>query len=137
MQTRCIHIEATQLLGEYEALWQKEDVTLPLTVTGGSMRPFLASGRDIVYLRRPRGALHCGDIALYRAAQGHGILHRVVAAEAAGYTMRGDAQRVAEHGVAHDRVLAVAVGVRRKGVYIARGSLRWRLFALLSRRALT
>lgn len=137
MQTRRIQIEAEQLLGEYEALWQQEDVTLPLTVTGDSMRPFLASGRDIVYLRRPNGALRRGDIALYRTEQGHCILHRVVAVEAAGYAMRGDAQRVAEHGVAHDRVLAVAVGVRRRGSYIARGTLRWRLFALLSRRALT
>ncbi len=129
MQTICKQVEAAQLLEEYAQLWKQADVQLPLTVTGGSMWPFLASGRDTVYLRRPNGALRCGDIALYRAERGQYILHRVCAVEQAGYSLCGDAQTVPERGVSHERVLAVAVGAYRRGRYIAPGNFLWEVYA--------
>lgn len=91
-----------------------------LIVTGNSMRPFLASCRDQVVLKKCDATmLQIGDVPLYRRADGQFVLHRIVDIGASTYTMCGDAQTEKEYGVPNNRILAVAVGFYRKGKYVA------------------
>ncbi len=90
-----------------------------LIVTGNSMRPFLASCRDQVVLKKcDATTLQIGDVPLYRRADGQFVLHRIVDIGASTYTMCGDAQTAKEYGVPNNRILAVAVGFHRKGKYV-------------------
>lgn len=91
-----------------------------LIVTGNSMRPFLASCRDQVVLKKCDAAtLQVGDVPLYRRADGQLVLHRIVDIGASTYTMCGDAQTEKEYGVPNNCILAIAVGFYRKGKYVA------------------
>ena len=91
-----------------------------LIVTGNSMRPFLASCRDQVVLKKcDVTTLQIGDVPLYRRADGQFVLHRIVDMGASTYTMCGDAQTEKEYGVPNNRILAVAVGFYRKGKYVS------------------
>ena len=110
-----------QLLDEAEAV--------PLVISGGSMTPFLAHGRDTVYLSKVRTPLKRGDVALYQRDNGRYVLHRVVRAENGLYTMLGDAQTHREPGVREDQLRAVATAVRRKGRLLKKGDFLWEFFA--------
>lgn len=91
-----------------------------LIVTGNSMRPFLASCRDQVVLKKCDAAmLQVGDVPLYRRADGTFVLHRIVDIGASTYTMCGDAQTEKEYGVPNNSILALAVGFYRKGKYVS------------------
>lgn len=90
-----------------------------LIVTGNSMRPFLASGRDQVVLKKcDVSTLQVGEVPLYQRADGQFVLHRIVDLGASTYTMCGDAQTEKEYGVPTNRIVAVAVGFHRKGKYV-------------------
>lgn len=117
-----------ELMPHYTELLQKGAV-LPLTVSGSSMIPFLAPGRDSVQLKAPEGALRRGDIAFYRRPGGRYILHRVYKAEGGKLWFVGDAQDEIEGPLSADCVLAVAVSAKRKGKNIEKGSFWWDFFA--------
>ena len=68
-------LPASVLMPEYESLLL-EGAELPLVISGGSMLPFLASGRDSVMLKAPDRALRRGDIVIYRRENGAYVLHR-------------------------------------------------------------
>ncbi len=100
-----------------------------LIVTGNSMRPFLASCRDQVVLKKcDASTLQIGDVPLYRRADGQFVLHRIVDIGASTYTMCGDAQTEKEYGVPNNRILAVAVGFHRKGKYVACTDFWYRVY---------
>lgn len=107
-----------------------ETPSVPLTISGGSMTPFLVHGRDVVYLSKPAPdePPKRGDMILYRRDNGAYVLHRVLRVERGLYTMLGDAQTCPERGIRPDQVLAVVDHVRRKGVILHRGSFVWDFF---------
>ena len=61
-------VDTESLMRDYRSALA-DGAELPLVVSGGSMRPFLAPGRDTVYLRAPDRPLRRGDIAFYRAME--------------------------------------------------------------------
>lgn len=85
-----------------------------LTVTGGSMYPFLRAGVDSVLLAGIGGqALKKGDIVLYKRDNGQHVLHRIVKKTKAGFFMAGDAQTMVEGPVDWQCILAVVTRVYR------------------------
>ena len=69
-------VDTALLMEQYRALLETVDV-LPLEVSGSSMTPFLAPGRDSVLLAKPGETLRRGDIALYQRESGAYVMHRV------------------------------------------------------------
>lgn len=110
-----------------DLLDQGRQVTL--TVTGGSMAPFLVHGRDAICFCRPKGRLRRGDMAFFRRADGSYIMHRVCRVSPEGYFLVGDAQQAVEGPVAPEQVFAVVTKVRRKGRWIGPEDGWWRFFA--------
>lgn len=110
-----------------ELLRQGEQVTLP--VSGSSMTPFLAPGRDRVLLQAPVFPLKRGDIALFKRDHGGYILHRVCKADRGVYYFVGDAQKTPEGPIGEAQICAAAVKVCRKGKWLGPDSLLWRFFA--------
>ena len=96
-----------------------------LPVTGNSMWPLLADGRDMVRLTRLDRRVQRGDIVLYQRADGSYILHRVIRLSASGDCICcGDAQWEREQ-VDEAQIIAYVTAFRRKG--------RWRETALSRR----
>ena len=109
----------------------EEGAVVPLVISGGSMNPFLVSGRDTVYLSKPDGPAKRGDMVLYRRKGGAYVLHRVLRRENGTYTMIGDAQTHPEPGIRPEQILARVTAVRRKGKLLQKGSFWWDFFAVL------
>ena len=112
------------------ALLELLEVTesVPLVVSGNSMNPFLAHGRDTVYLSNMKEPPRRGDMVLYRRHNGDYILHRVYRVEENEYTMVGDAQNWLETGIRRDQILAVVTAVCRKGKLLRKGCFWWDFF---------
>ena len=106
----------------------EETEAVPLVISGSSMTPFLAHGRDTVYLSKVIRPLKRGDMVLYRRDSGAYILHRVYRVEKDSFTMVGDAQTMLEPGIRPDQVKALVTAVRRKGKILRRGSFWWDFF---------
>lgn len=124
---RCV--DTVLLMEQYRALLETVD-TLPLQVTGSSMTPFLAPGRDSVLLTKPGETLRRGDIALYQRESGAYVMHRVYRCERDGrYTMLGDAQQALERGIRREQIVAVACAAQRKGKEQKPGHFWWEFFA--------
>ena len=102
--------------------------SVPLVISGGSMTPFLAHGRDVVYLSKVRQPLKRGDMVFYRRDSGTYVLHRIYRVEGESYTLLGDAQTQTEPGIRPDQILARVTAVRRKGKLLQKGSFRWDFF---------
>jgi len=98
------------------------------TTTGCSMRPFLRSGEDMVYLeRKPEGRCRRFDVVLYRRDSGRYVLHRIIAVGQSSYTLCGDNCWQREPGIRDDQILGVLTGVIRKGNRLDVNSRRYRL----------
>lgn len=106
----------------------EEAETVPLVISGYSMNPFLAHGRDTVYLSKIKRPLKKGDMVLYRRDSGAYILHRLYREEESGFTFVGDAQTQLEGGIREDQLLALVTAVRRKGKLLKKGSFWWDFF---------
>lgn len=120
-------VEPEVLMEPLLALLDETD-SVPLVISGGSMLPFLAHGRDTVYLSKVRQPLKRGDMILYRRRSGAYILHRIFRVEGDRYTMVGDAQTLLEPGIRPDQVLAQVTAVCRKGKLLRKGSFCWDFF---------
>ena len=105
-----------------------ETDAVPLVVSGSSMTPFLAPGRDTVYLSAISKPLRCGDMVLYRRDNGRYVLHRIFRVAGDSYTMVGDAQSILEPGIRRDQILAMVSAVRRKEKLLQKGSFWWFFF---------
>lgn len=104
-----------------------EGIAPPLPVVGGSMSPYLVSGRDHVFLCPLRGErLRVGDICLYRRENGAYILHRIVGQKHGTFTFAGDAQTEREYGIRREQILARVTAVERGGKRQSGGF--WHLF---------
>jgi hypothetical protein len=101
---------------------------VPLTITGNSMAPFLADGRDTVYLSNVKRPLRKGDMIFYRRDNGRYILHRIYCEKSGRFWLVGDAQISLEPGIRHDQIIAIVTAVRRKGKLLKPGSLCWMFF---------
>lgn len=118
------------LLEEYRRLlWENPSIdALPLVISGSSMNPFLAHGRDTVYLSRLTRPVRRGDMLLYRRENGNYVLHRVYKAGPESLTMIGDAQTALEPGIRREQVIAIVTRVERKGKRFGPGSFWWEFF---------
>lgn len=104
--------------------------TVSLTITGNSMSPFLAHGRDRICFRKPAGPLKRGDMAFFRRRNGAYVMHRVCRVDPAGnYYLVGDGQQDIEGPVAPEQVLGVVTRVCRKGTWLGPEDFWWRFFA--------
>lgn len=103
--------------------------SVPLIISGNSMAPFLAHGRDTVYLSRLTQPPKRGDMILYRRDGGQYILHRVYRQKNGEYSLIGDGQRNVEPGIRSDQIIAVVKTVRRKGRLLRKGDFCWEFFA--------
>ena len=104
--------------------------TVALTVTGGSMVPFLVHGRDRICFCRPSAPLKRGDMAFFRRESGEYIMHRVCRVDRqGGYYLVGDAQQAVEGPVPAEQVFGVVTGVCRKGRWIGPEDFVWKFFA--------
>ena len=107
----------------------EETDCVPLVISGHSMTPFLAHGRDTVFLSKVQQPLKRGDMILYCRDSGQYVLHRIYQAGSGVFTLVGDAQTLLETGIRRDQVLAMVCMVRRKGKLLKPGSLCWIFFA--------
>lgn len=120
-------LEPEALMEPLLALLEETDA-VPLVISGGSMTPFLAHGRDTVYLSKVQHPLKRGDMILYRRDNGAYILHRIFRVEEGSYTLVGDAQTLLEPGIRPEQVLAIVTAVRRKSKLLQKGSFWWDFF---------
>lgn len=81
-------------------LRERLEATVVLTVTGGSMLPLLAGGRDRVTLGPVPERLRRGEVLLYRRADGSYVLHRLTGFGQDGtLVFCGDRQTEPERGI--------------------------------------
>ena len=110
----------------------EEGKEVPLPVKGSSMTPFLADGRDRVFLKKAPERLRRGDIILYQRDNGVYVLHRICRIRKHGtarlYDLVGDAQTRIEHDIRRDQIHAKAVRIERKGVLKTPGTFYWWFF---------
>ncbi len=118
-----------------------------LRVKGGSMRPFIRGGSDVVELVPVSGAaLRRGMVVLFRIHDKH-ILHRIRRIDADRLTIKGDGNYRTSEIVTRADVVAMAGSLRRENAgqknirqkNLRRGvkevhyrSARWRLLSALS-----
>lgn len=120
-------VSASELMPQYEELL-RSGARLPLTVSGGSMTPFLVSGRDTVLLAAAPKEIKKGDILLFRRSDGGYVLHRLLRTDGKTLAFVGDAQDEIEEPVLPEQVIAKVVAVRRKGKELDEGSAVWRFY---------
>ena len=116
-----------ELMPQYEELL-RAGAELPLVVSGGSMLPFLAPGRDTVYLRSIDRALKRGDIVFYRRADGRYILHRLHRIDGDKCWFVGDAQDDIEGPLNIKCACAYVTQALRKGKTQKPGCFCWNFF---------
>ena len=107
--------------------------SLPLRVTGVSMRPFLKEGRDTVLLMPVEGVLRRGDVVLFTRPGGKLVLHRIVRVQNGTVTVTGDNQ-VELETVPQEAVLAVVQRVLRGEKTLGPGNFEWIFFRTVWRR---
>ncbi len=93
------------------------------------MLPFLAGGRDYVFLQRPSNPLKKGDIVLFTRKNGDYVLHRIKHIKPEGYYLLGDRQTALEGPVEESSIRCVAVKVKRKGKLLTPKSFCWKFFS--------
>lgn len=106
----------------------EEGKVVPLTITGSSMTPFLAPGRDRIFLKKAEGPLKRGDMAFFRRPNGQYVFHRIRRVQGDQYYFLGDAQTEIEGPVPRSAIFAVAVQVERKGALLTPDSFWWKFF---------
>lgn len=117
--------ELKKFLPEFFA--QDGGAPFPLTVTGGSMAPFLADGRDTVLLTPFDGKVSRGDVLLFDCG-GRLLLHRVCAVKNGELWFMGDAHTYAEGPIKTSAVLARCDSVIRDGKPMRKSDAMWRFY---------
>lgn len=126
-QTRVLPPE--MLIPELLALLEETD-SVPLTISGNSMTPFLVHGRDTVFLSKVTRPLKKGDMIFYRRQNGQYVLHRICRVHPDSFDLVGDAQTYIETGIRPEQVLAIVNTVRRKGRLLEKGHFWWDFFEM-------
>ena len=109
-----------------ELLAQGKEVSL--TITGNSMSPFMAHGRDEILIAPPDGVWKKGDMAFFRRTNGQYVMHRILRVKKDGLYIVGDAQTEIEGPVRPEQVFAIITCVVRKGKTISPGDFWWEFF---------
>ena len=99
-----------------------------LIISGSSMSPFLAHGRDYIYFKQPDRELRKGDMVFYQRRSGQFVMHRIWKVKNGKYYMVGDAQREIEGPLDRDQIFALITKVQRKGKWIEPGNFWWEFF---------
>ena len=99
-----------------------------LVVSGHSMTPFLADGRDTIYFRKPDSPLAVGDMVFFQRTNGLFVMHRICRIRDGRLFLVGDAQTDIEGPVSPSQVFARVTRVRRKGKLIGPGNFWWEFF---------
>ncbi len=109
----------------------REGHDVPVTITGGSMTPFLVHGRDRVILSKISRPLKTGDMVLYQRKSGQYVMHRIryIKKQRTEYYMIGDAQTVTEGPLKEEQIVAVVIAVCRKGKWLKPGDFWWEFFS--------
>ncbi len=119
-----------ELFGEYARILDEHpDASLPVTVSGNSMAPFLKDGRDTVFLSRIDLPPKRGDIILFRRKNGDYVLHRVYSTDGDRLTMLGDGQTWLEENVPAANTVAKVTSVTRKGKTLTEKSPKWHFYS--------
>ena len=80
--------------------------------SGGSMRPLIKQGRDVVVISKPEGRLKKYDVALYKVRDKY-LLHRILEVHDGYYTAAGDNNTFLEK-VPDQSVIGVMTELQRK-----------------------
>ena len=106
----------------------KKGGTMPLVVTGNSMKPFMVDGRDTVWLEACRDSDYKrGKILLFKREDEKIVLHRVRKILPDGtLVMNGDAQYWCEE-IKKEQVLAVVTFIERDGKKTSCNSLTYKI----------
>lgn len=127
-ENRSVELTAEELLPRLEAWFASGCGPFPLTVTGNSMRPFTAPGRDVVYLEPLREPPRVGDILLCVSGD-RAVLHRVRDVTDDAVVTIGDAYSAGGERFALGDIAAVCSSVRRKGKIYDEKSPYWLFFS--------
>lgn len=106
----------------------EEGKSVQVVISGGSMLPFLAHGRDTIFFEQPKKPLQRGDMIFFQRRSGDYVMHRIYKMEPEGLYIVGDAQTDIEGPVQPEQVFAVVTAVRRKGKMLGPGSFWWEFF---------
>lgn len=110
-----------------ELLAQGKEVSL--TITGNSMAPFMAHGRDEILITPPDGNWQKGDMAFFKRANGQYVMHRICRVTARGDCFFiGDAQQMIEGPIRPEQIFGKIISVKRKGKWIGPGDFWWEFF---------
>ena len=114
--------ELKKFLPEFFA--QDGGAPFPLTVTGGSMAPFLVDGRDTAPFD---GKVSRGDVPLFDCG-GRLLRHRVCAGKDGELWVMGDAHTYAEGPIKTSSVLARCDSVIRDGKPMRKNDAMWKFY---------
>lgn len=128
MESRRRTLDARQL-GDTVSQILSQGGSFLLTVTGTSMLPTLAPGRDQVELVAPE-KLKAGDIIFFRRSTGEYILHRIIRVNGDILTVNGDSQTWTET-VRSEQAVGVVRRILRKGKWTETDSLLSRAYSRL------
>ena len=95
---------------------------------GTSMLPMLRPGKDTVLLKKAPAMLKKNDLPLYKRADGHFVLHRIVSVQNGKYVMCGDNQWRLEYNILPEQILAVTQGFFRGKKYISCSNFFYRIY---------
>ena len=110
-----------------EILAQGKEVSL--TITGNSMAPFMAHGRDEILITAPDGPWKKGDMAFFKRENGQYVMHRICRVETDGKCFFvGDAQQIVEGPIRPEQIFGKIIKVKRKGKWIGPGNFWWEFF---------
>ena len=106
----------------------EEGLTVPLTVSGGSMNPYIVPERDTVMISKPSFPLKKGDIAFFERMGGQIIMHRICKVKKDGYYFVGDAQTDIEGPIVKEQIFGKVNKIIRKGKPEEKGKFTWFFF---------
>lgn len=98
---------------------------------GTSMLPMLRPGVDTVLLKKAPDMLKKNDLPLYKRADGHFVLHRIVSVKSGTYVMCGDNQWRLEYNILPEQILAVTQGFYRGERYISCNNIFYRIYCAI------
>lgn len=103
--------------------------TFVLSVTGRSMLPLLGRGDSKIILRRvSKDEDIYGRIAMFRATNGHIVIHRVIRIEGDDVILKGDGNIVQEERCSRSEIIAVVEQVLySNGDIVECRSWQWRV----------
>ncbi len=105
-----------------------EGLTVPLTVSGGSMNPYIVPGRDTVFISKPSFPLKKGDIAFFERLNGQVVMHRICKVKNGACFFVGDAQTEIEGPIVREQIFGQVNKILRKGRIEEKGRFTWFFF---------